>query len=85
MMALVRVPPEGKGGTRGALIGEGRTAEVFHWDDGQVIKLFRTGFAQHAVREAEKAKAVSITAMVMQLGQLPPGTPWLLRSVVPFV
>jgi uncharacterized protein (TIGR02172 family) len=42
---------------RDAPIGEGRTAEVFHWAEGQVVKLFKPEFVQRAVPEAERASA----------------------------
>jgi len=40
----------------GALVGAGRTAEVFSWGEGQVVKLFRAGFAWRAVGELEAAR-----------------------------
>ncbi len=39
----------------GKLIGEGKVAEVFEYDDGRVLKLYRTGESK---REAEREAAV---------------------------
>ena len=47
---------EVKQSSLGALIGAGRTAEVFHWGEGQVVKLFRVEFAWRAAGEVEAAK-----------------------------
>lgn len=41
--------------TLGALLGQGRTAEVFEWGGDRVVKLFRRGFQEHAPYEAEVA------------------------------
>lgn len=41
------------------LIAEGRTAEVFAWKDGQVLKLLRPGFNPQDIQyEADKVRAV---------------------------
>ncbi|MEO6602673.1 MAG: phosphotransferase [Polyangiaceae bacterium] len=40
----------------GTLIGEGRTAQVFHWAEGQAVKLFRAEFAWRAAGEVNAAK-----------------------------
>ena len=43
----------------GAPLAQGRTAEVFAWDDGHVLKLFRPGWGVNAARhEAELARAI---------------------------
>ena len=45
----------------GALVGQGRTAEVFEWRDDQVVKLFRPGFearAEDELRQAQAAQAM---------------------------
>jgi uncharacterized protein (TIGR02172 family) len=44
----------------GARIGEGRTAEIFAWGDGEALKLFRPEFSSPAVstHEAKLARAV---------------------------
>jgi len=44
---------------KGRLIGQGRTAEIFEWKDGQVLKLFQDGFPTAFVqREAQVTEAV---------------------------
>lgn len=44
---------------KGPLIAEGRTAEIFAWDDNMVLKLFREGFSPgHAKYEADIIHAV---------------------------
>src|SRR5689334_10170440 len=43
----------------GAPLAQGRTAEVFAWDDGHVLKLFRPGWGADVARhEAELARAI---------------------------
>ncbi|MCI0439223.1 MAG: phosphotransferase [Chloroflexi bacterium] len=43
---------------KGKLLAHGRTAEVFEWGDGQVIKLLRAGFSASALeRESAKTRA----------------------------
>jgi aminoglycoside phosphotransferase (APT) family kinase protein len=43
----------------GAPLAVGRTAEVFAWDDGRVLKLFRPGWGKDiATHEAEVARAI---------------------------
>ena len=37
------------------LIGQGRTADVFRYDDNKVVKIFHAGFTQLAYEEFEKA------------------------------
>lgn len=45
--------------TKGELIGEGRTAQIYAWGDGQAVKLFRTEFPAHwAQYEARVAETV---------------------------
>src|SRR5260221_6301131 len=45
--------------TKGKLIGHGRTAEVFAWNENQALKLYYPGWAaSHAEAEAQKAKVV---------------------------
>ena len=46
----------------GALLGAGRTAEVFAWGDGEVLKLLRTGFPER-LGEREAAVAVMVAGM----------------------
>lgn len=36
------------------LIGRGRTAEVYAWDEGQVVKLFHAGWPQNAIDSEER-------------------------------
>ena len=44
---------------KGTRITEGRTAEIFAWDDAQVLKLYRAGYpAEEAEREALLARTV---------------------------
>jgi aminoglycoside phosphotransferase (APT) family kinase protein len=44
----------------GAPLAQGRTAEVFAWDDGYVLKLFRSGWgAESAAHEAEVTRVVN--------------------------
>jgi uncharacterized protein (TIGR02172 family) len=40
---------EGSGIVINKLIAQGRTAEVFEWEDGKIIKLFRKGMSKEAV------------------------------------
>jgi aminoglycoside phosphotransferase (APT) family kinase protein len=47
---------ENRHGSIGELIGAGRTAEVFQWGEGHVVKLFRAEFARRAGGELEAAK-----------------------------
>ncbi|WP_432407695.1 phosphotransferase family protein [Wukongibacter sp. M2B1] len=35
--------------SRGRLIGEGRTAEVYEWEDGRVLKLYRKGIQRNII------------------------------------
>ena len=49
-----------RGETLGALLGQGRTAEVFEWGGACVVKLFRTGYEAHAEREAEVARVAQV-------------------------
>ncbi len=45
-------------------IGEGRTAEVFAWSDGRVLKLYRVGFARdRAAEELRVARLVSAAGL----------------------
>lgn len=34
---------------KGKLIGQGRTAEIFEWDENKILKLFRNGFPKAAI------------------------------------
>jgi hypothetical protein len=43
----------------GGRIGQGGSAEVFAWDAGRVLKLFRPEYAYAVEREAECAGAVN--------------------------
>ncbi len=44
---------------KGTLIGEGLTAEVYEWDGGRAVKLFRDWCSRdHVRREAEVGRAV---------------------------
>lgn len=51
---------------RGRLIGEGRTAEVFEWDGGQVLKLYRASlpreWAAHEVAVVQALTAAGVAA-----------------------
>ena len=48
----------------GRLIGRGRTAEVFGWDDGRVVKLFHAGVPSAAIaREVHCATTLSSTSV----------------------
>jgi aminoglycoside phosphotransferase (APT) family kinase protein len=38
------------GRPRGVVIGRGRYADVFNWDDGQVVKLFHQGLPEHLAK-----------------------------------
>ena len=49
---------------RGALIGQGRTAEIYAWGEGQVIKLYRTEMAQEwAEREARVGRIAAAAGL----------------------
>jgi uncharacterized protein (TIGR02172 family) len=56
----------------GAPLAQGRTAEVFAWDDGHVLKLFRPGWdADVASHEAEIARAIYASgAPAPQVGEV---------------
>ena len=42
------------------LVGEGRTAEILAWDDGQVLRLFREGASRaYALRELDISRAIN--------------------------
>lgn len=44
---------------KGPLLADGRTAQIFAWENGRVVKLFRTGFPPaQATYEAECVRAV---------------------------
>ena len=44
---------------KGALIGRGRTAEIYEWGEGRVVKLFLPGIpAEWARKEARTAEIV---------------------------
>ena len=34
---------------KGKLIGQGRTAKIFEWDENKILKLFRNGFPKSAI------------------------------------
>lgn len=46
----------------GPLIGVGRTAEVFAWGDGQVLKLYRAGMPEQWVREEATVGRIVVEA-----------------------
>lgn len=47
--------PEGTApSTLGPLLGQGRTAEIYAWGDGQILKLFREGWPEEAIHHEEK-------------------------------
>jgi len=42
------------------LVGQGRTAEIFEWGEGRVLRLFRPGAsAEHAQREIRASRCVN--------------------------
>ena len=50
--------------TLGPLLGTGRQAEIYAWDDGMVVKLFHPGYSQEqAEREALLTAAVAATGL----------------------
>jgi aminoglycoside phosphotransferase (APT) family kinase protein len=54
----------GSTSTPGALIGQGRTAEIYAWGDDQVLKLYRAGWhASWAEREARLSQLVAATGL----------------------
>jgi Ser/Thr protein kinase RdoA (MazF antagonist) len=62
---------------RRELVGEGRTAEVLAWDDGQVIKLYRAGFsrkdAAFEARVTARIHEAGIAAPAVLLAETPDG------------
>lgn len=45
---------------KGELIGQGRTAEIFHWGEGKILKLFRRGMPPKLVKyEYEKSSIIN--------------------------
>src|SRR5258708_23549579 len=52
-----------------ALVGQGRTAEVYVWGDNQILKLFRSGWSLAAVEQEKR-----ISQIVHELGLLVPAT-----------
>jgi uncharacterized protein (TIGR02172 family) len=44
-------------------IAEGRTAEIFAWEDGYILKLLRPGFPPHLIEQEER-----ITSAIVQAG-----------------
>lgn len=43
----------------GRFIGEGKTAAVYEWEEGTVVKLFHSGYPEmSAAREFQNAKAI---------------------------
>jgi uncharacterized protein (TIGR02172 family) len=49
---------------KGQLIGQGRTAEIFAWGDGQILKLLRDGFPDQVIEyEARIARIISATGL----------------------
>ena len=49
---------------KGQLIGQGRTAEIFTWGEGQVLKLLRDGFPDQLIEdEARIARIISATGL----------------------
>ena len=51
--------------TKGSLIGQGRSAQVFAWGDGRVLKLFRDGHAGSAKEEARIARIVQESGLAV--------------------
>ncbi|AEI45464.1 aminoglycoside phosphotransferase [Paenibacillus mucilaginosus] len=47
----------------GERIGEGRTAEVYRWEEGRVIKLYKPFMKEWAVKEWETARLVADTGL----------------------
>jgi hypothetical protein len=58
--------------SQGAPLARGRTAEIYHWEDGWVVKLFYAWFPQRAIRhEAQIAGAVHAAGLaVPEVGQV---------------
>lgn len=49
---------------KGTLIGSGRTAEIFEWGDGKIVKLYRPGFPpDEAEFEAQRSRIVAATGL----------------------
>jgi Ser/Thr protein kinase RdoA (MazF antagonist) len=53
----------------GKPIAVGRTAEIFAWEDGRILKLLRPGFPPHLIEQEER-----ITSAVVQAGLPAPKT-----------
>jgi aminoglycoside phosphotransferase (APT) family kinase protein len=52
--------------SKGAIVGEGRVAEVFAWEEGQVLKLFRAWYPPEGVHyEARIARTVQATGLAV--------------------
>jgi uncharacterized protein (TIGR02172 family) len=52
------------GGAPGKLIGQGRTAEIYAWGDGQALKLYHAGWpASWVEHEAQVSRAVAVTGL----------------------
>ncbi len=52
--------------TKGPLLAEGRTAEIFAWGENQALKLLRPGFSPDAIHtEAAKTRAVHQTGFTV--------------------
>ncbi len=52
-----------------ALVGQGRTAEIYVWGDNQILKLFRSGWPLAAVEQEKR-----ISRIVHELGLPVPAT-----------
>ena len=52
-----------------ALVGQGRTAEIYVWGDNQILKLFRSGWSLAAVEQEKR-----ISQIVHEFGLLVPAT-----------
>jgi uncharacterized protein (TIGR02172 family) len=55
--------------TTAALVGQGRTAEIYVWGDNQILKLFRSGWSLAAVEQEKR-----ISQIVHELGLPVPAT-----------
>jgi len=55
--------------TRAALVGQGRTADIYLWGDNQILKLFRSGWSLAAVEQE-----TGISQIVHELGLPVPAT-----------
>lgn len=54
---------------KGKIISQGRTSEIFAWEDGKVLKLFREGFSEDAEYEviaSKVAREAGLSVPVME-------------------